>query len=264
MYDLACLPGYGTGGYSIGMAGNCWMQDILPYMEQGALYTIFQPYIGSKTSALSWPSNQTIVPTLLCPSDPVSSKPKTQYLNTYFGFFGNYVLCAGSTGFGTNGGASMNGIEYPQSRTRMTDVTDGLANTLLGSELIVTAPNNGDTGACALGSSGNIDYRGCYFNDLAAGVVFETLYPPNTSVGDYLWNGCSNQPFNSGKVMAPCSGCSDGSGASQIVSARSYHIGGVVVLMGDGSVQFMSNDVSLTNVWQPLGTRAGGETIGSY
>lgn len=42
------------------------------------------------------------------------------------------------------------------------------------------------------------------------------------------------------------------------VSANSYHRGGVNALMGDGSVRFVADTVSL-NVWRAVGTRAGND-----
>ncbi|ODT97188.1 MAG: hypothetical protein ABS79_07650 [Planctomycetes bacterium SCN 63-9] len=44
------------------------------------------------------------------------------------------------------------------------------------------------------------------------------------------------------------------------ITTRSYHPGGVSVLMLDGSVRFTKDTVSL-QVWRNLGTRAGGEVI---
>ena len=41
---------------------------------------------------------------------------------------------------------------------------------------------------------------------------------------------------------------------------RSRHAGGVNLLMGDGSVRFLRNNVDL-KVWQALNTRAGGESL---
>src|SRR5687768_8444181 len=54
----------------------CWMHKLLPYIEQNNLYRVFEPYFygtGSRT-ALFWPQNQSIIPTLMCPSDPASPK----------------------------------------------------------------------------------------------------------------------------------------------------------------------------------------------
>lgn len=52
----------------------------------------------------------------------------------------------------------------------------------------------------------------------------------------------------------------DSPNESAIVTARSYHAGGVSVLSGDGSVRFVRNGVSLA-VWRSLGTRAEAEAI---
>jgi prepilin-type processing-associated H-X9-DG protein len=47
------------------------------------------------------------------------------------------------------------------------------------------------------------------------------------------------------------------------VTSRSYHNGGVNVLLMDGSVHFVSNGI-LPQTWHALGTRAGGEIVGDY
>jgi prepilin-type processing-associated H-X9-DG protein len=46
-------------------------------------------------------------------------------------------------------------------------------------------------------------------------------------------------------------------------AARSLHPGGVNVLLGDGSVRFVTNGIS-ANTWQALATRAGGEVLGEF
>ncbi|MGC8639974.1 MAG: H-X9-DG-CTERM domain-containing protein [Isosphaeraceae bacterium] len=45
-----------------------------------------------------------------------------------------------------------------------------------------------------------------------------------------------------------------------MATARSWHPGGVNVLMGDGSVRFVRESVSRA-VWRALGTRNGGELV---
>ena len=45
--------------------------------------------------------------------------------------------------------------------------------------------------------------------------------------------------------------------------ARSYHSGIVNVLFADGSVQPVANDIDMA-VWQALGSRNGGETVGNF
>ena len=45
--------------------------------------------------------------------------------------------------------------------------------------------------------------------------------------------------------------------------SRSYHPSGVNVLLMDGSVRFVSNSIALPT-WRALGTRAGGEVVGTF
>jgi prepilin-type processing-associated H-X9-DG protein len=47
------------------------------------------------------------------------------------------------------------------------------------------------------------------------------------------------------------------------VTARSYHNGGVNVLLMDGSVRFVTSGLSMAT-WRALGTRAGGEVVDDY
>jgi prepilin-type processing-associated H-X9-DG protein len=54
----------------------------------------------------------------------------------------------------------------------------------------------------------------------------------------------------------------DTPGEHAIVSARSFHPGGVNLLMGDGTVKFMKDSTSIPT-WRALGSRAGGEVISS-
>jgi prepilin-type processing-associated H-X9-DG protein len=44
------------------------------------------------------------------------------------------------------------------------------------------------------------------------------------------------------------------------INSRSYHPGGVNVLLGDGSVKFIKSSID-GMVWRALGTVAGGEVI---
>jgi hypothetical protein len=46
-------------------------------------------------------------------------------------------------------------------------------------------------------------------------------------------------------------------------AARSLHLGGVHLMMCDGSVRFVSNNID-TTLWRSLATRAGGEVISNF
>ena len=54
----------------------------------------------------------------------------------------------------------------------------------------------------------------------------------------------------------------DASAAFAAVTSRSYHPGGVNVLMGDGSVKFVKDTIAGV-VWRGLGTINGREVIGA-
>ena len=96
----------GTGSGPHMQDRRCWMHDILPYIEQGPLYDRFQEYMETNASALGFPELDTVIPTLMCPSDPVGPK-----LHTFWGgigtdtqgFSGNVVVLAGSAYFNEGG-----------------------------------------------------------------------------------------------------------------------------------------------------------------
>ena len=92
-----------------------------------------------------------------------------------------------------------------------------------------------------------------------------------------------NVAFNT--VIAPNgpSCTNDGNGnadsARSILTASSYHTGGVQVVLCDGSVRFISDSIDTGNlapavttvnspspygVWGALGTKAGGEVVGDF
>jgi type II secretory pathway pseudopilin PulG len=177
---------------------RCWMHDVLPFMEQQALYAKFDAFM--KTSAVAWdfPESHTPIPLLMCPNDPTNPKittfthsspgpggpyPANDGMGPSQGFSGNYVTCSGSTYYNLdviNGGTNpphlyngkLNGLFFGQSKVRMKDVTDGTTNTAMVSELILS-PDVGDD-----------DMRGRYYNSCGGIVNFTTLYPPNTSTAE--------------------------------------------------------------------------------
>ena len=235
----------------------CWWHRLLPYVEQDNLYRLLDAYmsrtpappyitfavngVGGSPSA---PGRNTVVPVSNCPSDPTGVKIRTVAGNEQ-GFHGNYVLCAGSTFFNPSSspnGANLNGLFYPFSRTRLADVTDGTTNTLMAGEILVVT----DTTAH--------DLRGRYYNAWQGNVLFSTLYPPNTGVGDRS-SYCIHTP-----PRAPCQSLT----ATNVVqSARSAHAQGANFLLADGSVRFVQNGINLAT-YQALGTRSGGEVGGDF
>src|SRR6185437_2491428 len=128
---------------------GCWIQPTLPYIEQESLYKIYVADLPSNGNwALLCPNKDTLIPQLICPSDPNSPKTRTVdtntvngVANTMQGLHTNYVVCSGSTVYGAQG-HTLNGIFYTKSATRITDVTDGTSNTFLLSEILVVPDTN--------------------------------------------------------------------------------------------------------------------------
>jgi prepilin-type processing-associated H-X9-DG protein len=54
--------------------------------------------------------------------------------------------------------------------------------------------------------------------------------------------------------------CGNGSHNKGLSTARSYHPGGVNLLLCDGSVRFVANTIEL-RIWQAVSTRSGGEVV---
>ena len=206
---------------------------------------------GTQRGAAFWEGRETIVSTLTCPSD--GAHPA--YDPDGGGFKGNYIMCAaGDTTMGERTGAcnfcpdDLNGVFYMLSWTKVTDVFDGTSNTLMGSELIVIP---GGVPATTIPGG---DSRGAYYNSFRGGVLFTALWPPNTSVADRIDDHihCDDTGFED---IAPCIFTGE-----WVVSARSYHAGGVNASLVDGSVRFVSENIE-RRVFQAMGTRNGGEVV---
>lgn len=232
-----------------------WWQMILPYCEADNLYNVLSAYantnprplymtyaVNSDAKTRSEPGRNSVVPMFLCPSDPSAIKNET-VANNEQGFHGNYVACAGSTVFNpttSTDGSNLNGMFYPFSKVRIPDVTDGSSNTLMGGEMLVVR----DTTLH--------DNRGRYYNHWQGNTLFSTMNPPNTTAAD-------RSSYCVASNKAPCT-----LSATNVVQfARSFHTGGANFTLADGSVRFISDNVDAT-IYAGLGTRSGGEVVGSY
>jgi len=231
-----------------------WMPTLLPFMEQQALFDQLKPYMASRNSNAFPPQLfNTVIPTLMCPSDPVKRKtgivhnpsqadPPPDYDD---GFHGNYLLCNGSQEVTEANSTDLNGMFYYLSKIDMSGVRDGTSNTVMSSEIRLTPE-----------SAGNRDWRGRYYRADHLSSIFSTRLPPNTSSADRLR---TLEIKATALLYAPAVGSVN----PQVIYARSAHPGGVNVGLADGSVRFVSETIN-TQTWQSLGTREGGEPIGDY
>jgi prepilin-type N-terminal cleavage/methylation domain-containing protein/prepilin-type processing-associated H-X9-DG protein len=216
---------------------SCWVYQILPFIEQDNMGNQARTWITNLPDYTCFAPFSTInMSTLACPSDP--NKGKISSLGQ--GWHSNYVVCHGNEPATTSAdprGLNRNGMFYGISKVTLQGVSDGLSNTAMTSEILLSP------------DSGQHDIRGRVWNSIHAGSSFTTLYPPNSTIGDNPQGYCV--PING----APC-------GAQSVVGAfvlaRSRHPGGVNVGLGDGSIRFYRDSITPTT-WLALGSRDGGE-----
>jgi prepilin-type N-terminal cleavage/methylation domain-containing protein/prepilin-type processing-associated H-X9-DG protein len=231
-----------------------WNYSLFPYIEQESLYQML-PSTAVTQQWLPWFSPEATSPTgptrvvisiWLCPSDDGRLYDSQGWgvftLGNYHAFFGGLNLGGALTGAADQRAAL--GVNFG---ARFTDVTDGTSYSMvLGEYLRSRGANN--------------DQRGLVWGDQPGYGHIYTQLPPNSTAPDFLYVGwCDNQPL----ANLPCI---DGdNGPNNTVAARSRHLNGVNVGMGDGSVRFINQNVDLLRVWRPLATISGNDEIsGDY
>ncbi|MEX1042587.1 MAG: DUF1559 domain-containing protein [Pirellulaceae bacterium] len=219
-----------------------------PYIEQGALYDQIpapkSPDFGGCGNSTQTAVMRTIVSGFQCPSNGDS-------------LFGH--SCRSRNSYVSNAGIGLLKKELPPSHTRgifyqnsgmkLRDLTDGTSNTVGVSETVYVPYDQ--RGA----------YRGAW--SYAEGSHYQHDNTPNSSVPDELRTSMcdTNLPED---PLAPCIGTYAAHNSRAInMAARSRHPGGVLALLMDGSVRFVSSTVDLST-WQALGTPRGHEVVGPF
>lgn len=236
-----------------GCCWGTWMVLILPYIEQDAAFRLYRNWGGNDSTASGWPSagigrygsvenRQNVTArrysTLTCPSDQENA-PLSGITNH------NYSVATGTGGtFGAvpvgapSGYSVQNGMFDGRNRTRrikLTDVTDGLTNTIMVAEVL---------------QGQGTDLRGFQWWGDAAGV--STFAPPNSSTPDQIYTAtyCNNQPQRNLPCSAP----------GNTFLSRSRHPGGVNVALGDASVRFIRENIDPVT-WRLMASIDDGQII---
>ncbi len=252
---------------------------IAPYLDQAALFNQID-----LQKSWSDPVNASVVsgfrvPVYVCPSDAKSDFARSTsgvnlYSTNYGVNLGSWFYYDPTTGRGGDG------LFYPNSSTRIGDITDGASNTLLASEVkswqaytrnapppstaipqslaeVVAAvdvglkdriqPASKDGTAHTEWPNGHGHHSG-----------FTTTMTPNTNV---LWT------YQGVTYDADYASRQEGSNTTLLsygsLTSRSYHTGVVQCVLADGSVRAIGQNIALS-VWRALGTRAGGEVLGEF
>ncbi len=294
-----CIPmGSGRDG-GPGGRRQSGLVGMLPYLDQAPLYNLTQSggtvasvngttnYVGN--SWVPWDNNHravvTRIPLLLCPSDdPVTGDPIKGGCNYRFSRGDTtWDHCSQWNGNGNrNRGMFVGGTGNSGLRT-FASVTDGLSNTVAMSERIKAkgGANSVWTGAIAKQPAQSVYVS----NPSACLAQVNSLGIYTVSKG--AWDGerwADGQSTYTGvtTVVGPNKpSCTDPRNTDQndgVMDPTSLHTGGAQVLMGDGAVRFISNNINTGNValptvtsgpspygvWGALGSIRGGEILGEY
>jgi prepilin-type N-terminal cleavage/methylation domain-containing protein len=222
---------------------------------------------------------QSRIPVFLCPSE-VNDRVRTNAAGPYvyplnYGFnFGTWLVWNPATGQGGDG------VFFPNARLGPTAISDGLSNTLMVAEVRAFTPYSRNLAApgpplppadaaavAALVAAAPDKKMGVDINSNTGhtewpdGRVhhsgFTTVLTPNTAVA----SGMPGVP-NWADVNLMQEGRSATIPSYAAITARSYHPGLVNVGLMDGSVRSVRDGIDLAT-WRALGTRSGGEVLGS-
>ncbi len=273
------------GGRSQRISG---IVTLMPYMEQAAVYELVESQGGNPWDNNTWQTFENAV--LYCPSAPIQTFSDQRGILGYRFNISEHI--AGNQAAGSDNGRSTRGL-FTRSPDedgsddndrgtnggegkgrRFRDITDGSSNTIAMGERAPTVKQsrdvrNGirtsisgfetDPSVCLATASGQT-YGGATTNENARwadGRVgyagFNTVLPPNSA-------------------SCYAGGTHD---SDALISATSYHTGGVQVVMADGSVRFISENINAGNpaaapnasgvspygIWGALGTIGGGEVV---
>ena len=258
-----------------------------PFWEQAAIYN---QIMDARPQRFPWNNHSywnAQFELLRCPSDATNNAPRSSTRGKT-----NYAWCGGDS---LLDGRSDNGTchSYTQRPTRgifalfkhhdMGDITDGTSNTIAMSERVRPVANN---------AYGDVTYE-------ASGMPLacRALLPPNRIYATIATNdappgfrwGDGRPWFNGFSTILPpndasCSTNNSGSDPHWFpgtFTASSRHAGGVQILLADGSVRFISQNIDTGNlatappagnggaqspygVWGALGTRSGGEVVSNF
>ena len=246
------------------------MGAILPFIE---LQTIFDQAgfgeVAYNNSLMVSTLSETLVPTFKCPSSPMEEFSGSRTVPT---MISDYVAISGNSGglggvegptssvapfSDVNGIIAQNGVFFQNSEIDFASITDGSTNTMLVSEV---------SDFVFVGANEPRDYRpgGIGEGTTQNGPGFHAGWQTNTTPNN-LYN-CTTLRYiiNPGPGFAFSTASDDGvQFRGYNTPLRSAHSGGVQILLGDASVRFVNETISLTTLAQ-LANRNDGLVLGEF
>ena len=253
-----------NGGYVRSFSPLC---HLLPYIEQSAVYGAinFEMETWAEVGSDPYPCNRTARETsisiLLCPSDAMtSSYPRGSSYRGNLGI-GPGVATTAETPDSGNGFYSWPDV------TRAESFPDGLSHTVAYSERLLGAGRTsprwlerelGDITAYPDGMYGNADHA------LDRLRLVALIVSPKRNDAGHTWFYSERDQTSYCHAQEPNGRIADAVDLRDprwgIVTARSWHRGGVNALMADGSLRFVSEGIE-RRVWRGLGSRNGNELV---
>lgn len=210
-----------------------WMQAILPFVELQSVHDrAVADYARVPYPFVSHAGMQKVVPLWQCPSDPEAGK-------LHFTHGGKYVASTSYLGVNGTDYLSQDGVFYADSAIRLADVTDGQSNTLMVGERPPSADFWYGWWYAGFGQDGT----GSGDNSLGVRELKSEFSPhlEDCPTGPYQ--------FMAGQHGRQC----------DTLHFWSYHPGGAVFALVDGSVRLIAYDQN--PVMPALATRSGGEVV---
>jgi len=261
------------------------LAQLLPYMEQNDIrrlldltVPLYLPGPGYPIAPQNQAGVSKVLGCFLCPSDNGAA------IAPGFGPT-NYAACAGS-GAGAGTPFNTDGIFYVNSGTKVGDISDGTSHTAAMAESILGADTPMDSQGAFSGASPTLSYKFVLTFGGTPGVtdakcnavlnynsinsngndprgfawcsgeirsaLYNHYYPPNAGVCDCITSITTDPTPPPAKPHLYA--------AYGWHAARSFHPGGVNVLLADGSVHFYTDDIDL-KLWQGLATRNGDDPV---
>ncbi len=237
--------------FPVGSNGHCkhaLFSQMLPYLEMQPLYDQLDFNGSTLTSSVNKQLKHTVVPTYICPSWPyntaytesenaVQAGAAPGALTLYQGVGGAFPTEEPYGSSPTVGDWPKNGMFVPYSWRHISEVRDGLSNTL------------------AMGEFSHLDRKGGRFAN-PPGCVRVWI------AGGYVFNSEDDIALMASKVVANPINAKVDKIADAVdfnhLPFSSFHPGGVHFLVGDGSVTFLSENMEYL-LYQQLATVARGE-----
>ncbi len=257
-----------SGSFTSSGAGSGFSAHVflLPFIEQDNLYKSIDFTVSASDQTKNVGPRSAVIPTYQCPSDPMNNLPAGWGGNNYRANNGCNLL----NSYGASDPAGVNaalpppnGGFFTNSTYRMADISDGTSNTAAFSEHIkgdfsnaISSPNadtyqpgthpaNVDD---AMAQCNAIDITNLSYQGNSNGGA---PWMQHSHTGTRYWHAF---PPGSRSCMYPPQRIS--------TTANSSHASVVNVLLFDGSVRSVPYGISLAT-WRALGTRNGGEVLGS-